>query len=88
MNYQAGRMLGLNQEEASVFEWQYGLTGDFGKALFGAIMLADGQNLALLQTAYPDEVNGFIKYRSMDGWWDEVKQKAQRSEAGKNLKFQ
>lgn len=79
MDYYAGKMLGLNKEEASVYEWQYHLTGDFGMALFGVIMLADFQHLAKLEQGFPDEVHGFLKYRNNTGWWKDVQKKAEDS---------
>ncbi len=67
---------GLTPEENAVFEWQYGYCGDFRKALWKAIMLADEFNLARLAKGFPTFVEGYIKYTRESGWWQEVQQKA------------
>ena len=48
--------------EQYVIQWQFGLLGDFRKALFDCIKLADVYNLARLNEVFPVEVDGFIQW--------------------------
>lgn len=66
---------GLEPEEAAVVEWQYGYCGDFHRALWGAIARADPVNLLRLESGFPVEVKGYIKYSQKYGWWQNVLKK-------------
>jgi len=66
----------MEAEERCIFEWQYRKMGSFKKALMEAICLADDDNIELLKLGFPDEVNGFIKYKSETDWWKRVQEKA------------
>ena len=70
---------GLTNQEWRVYEWQYGLCGDFRKGLWQAIIRADDHNLNLLALGFPDEVNGYRKYAEEPGWWQEVEAKANQT---------
>jgi len=66
----------LTPEEKAMFEWQYRMMGDFRTALMKTICLADVNNLAKLESSFPDEVNGYRKYSQESGWWKKVQNKA------------
>jgi hypothetical protein len=66
----------LNTGERFVFEWQYGMQGDFKAALVVAILKADTMNKARLARAFPDEVQAVVAYQTIDGWWQAVEEKA------------
>jgi hypothetical protein len=55
-----------------IYEWQYGMAGDFKTALAEAMCKADNTNLAKLALGFPAEVDAFIKYSRVNGWWQEV----------------
>ena len=65
----------LTEEEIAVYNWQFGLQGDFFTALWNAIIKADAQNLAQLSLAFPNEVSGYQKYTRQNGWWEQVVKK-------------
>lgn len=67
---------GLTQEEQAVFEWQYGMCGDFKRALWKAICQADDENKGRLARAFPVEVKGYLRYAYESGWWQRVEEKA------------
>lgn len=64
----------LDPEQRAVVYWQYKLYGGFYKALFDAVCRADNYNLRQLSLGFPNEVNGYIKYKDVPGWWDNVQQ--------------
>ena len=66
----------LNPTERALVEWQYGLCGDFQKALWEAICRAAEANLEKLRLGFPIEVEGYILYLSSPGYWKEVCEKA------------
>lgn len=66
----------LNKSEEFIFMWQYRLLGHFRTALIEAICRADDDNLARLRLGFPDEVEGYINYSRVAGWWTEVQRKA------------
>lgn len=68
----------LPPEERAVYEWQYRMCGGFTAALWEAIARADTYNLAKLRRAFPVEVDGFIAFSTIDGWWPAVDAKVQR----------
>lgn len=70
--------LHLTNEETVVLNWQYNLHSEFHKALFALIVLAIDENLEKLRTVYPDEVNGFEKWKYKEDWWSKVQEKARR----------
>ncbi len=70
----------LTPEEDWIVQWQYRYVGDFHKALFEAICMADEKNLDKLTLGFPDEVSGYKKYTCQQGWWQEVKRKIGKSD--------
>lgn len=70
--------LHLTEEELAVLNWQYKLHGEFQHALFTAITLAVDDNLEKLRTVYPNEVNGFEKWKCKEDWWGKVQDKARK----------
>lgn len=71
----------LPKVERSVVEWQFGLCGDFMSAIWKAISLADEENLARLQLAFPTQVLGYKCYTRTPGWWDRVRKMIETCEA-------
>ena len=53
-------------EEKWVIKWQFRLLGDFHRALFDAIKLADEHNLARLAEGFPSQVAGFMAWHAGD----------------------
>lgn len=66
----------LSKSEEFVILWQYRMSGHFKTALADAIGLADEGNLEKLRLGFPDEVQGYINYTQVEGWWKEVQRKA------------
>lgn len=66
--YMAER-LGMSRDKAFIVEWQYGYAGGFTKALIGAMVVADDFNLEKISKGFPEEVNGYKKYRNEYNWW-------------------
>lgn len=62
----------LNEEQKAVYDWNYRVVGGFKKALWEAITMADDQDLKALEAGFPVEVGGYLKYRKVRGWWQEV----------------
>ncbi len=52
--------------EKAVIRWQYRFLGDFGVALWDAIVRADDDNLARLHLGFPTEVDGFLAWNKGD----------------------
>jgi len=65
----------LTEGEAFIYRWQYRMLGDFSTALIIAIQRADDRNLDRLARGFPVEVNAYLKYRNIEGWWQEVERK-------------
>ena len=66
----------LEPYELAVFKWKHNLYGHFYTALFDAIKLADDSNLNKLIKGFPNEVEGFNKFRLVPMWWPGVERKA------------
>ena len=66
----------MNRGELFVVKWQYRLHGTFFTHLANAIARADEDNLDRLKRGFPDEVNGYVNYKAMKGWWETTRQKA------------
>jgi hypothetical protein len=66
----------LSPQERFIMEWQYGIMGDFEKSLIRTISLAGEVNLLNLSRAFPMEVEGYINFTRIDGWWQNVQRKA------------
>jgi len=66
----------LDDVEKELIDWQYGLCGDFRKALWEAICRADDDNLTRLRIVFPNQVNGYIRYTQESGYWSKVQAKA------------
>ena len=67
----------LNPAERFIWEWRRGRVSDFRRALIHTIQRADVQNLEKLRLGFPDEVEAWVSYKQVDGWWDEVQRKAE-----------
>ena len=59
----------LDEEQRALVEWQYRLCGDFKMALWKTIALADDSNLERLKSAFPLQVDAFLKYATITGYW-------------------
>ena len=59
----------LDAEQKACVEWQYRMLGDFRKALWTAITLADDDNLSQLKFAFPVEVAAYLNFTRKPGWW-------------------
>lgn len=59
----------LNEGERSLVNWQYNMMGGFESALWDAIKRADEGNLARLALGFPEHVEAYINYASVNGWW-------------------
>ena len=66
----------LAKSEEFILMWQYRMLGHFKTALMEAICLADDGNLARLRLGFPNEVDGYINYTQVNGWWQVVQKKA------------
>lgn len=65
----------LTKSEEFIVKWQYHLLGHFKTALIEAISLADECNLEKLRLGFPEEVEGFLSYSQIGGWWQKVQRK-------------
>ncbi len=70
----------LTKGEAFIVMWQYQLLGDFKTALIHAIMVADESNLEKLRLGFPDEVESYLDYSRVDGWWRDLQSKIGKEE--------
>ncbi len=68
----------LTSAEKFVWKWRNNKLSEFKSALLHAIQHADVQNLKNLRLGFPDEVEGFVSYRLIPGWWDTVEDKMSR----------
>ena len=65
-----------------LIEWQYRFSGDFNRALFETICLADKINMARLYRGFPLEVDAYLKYTRKEGWWQKIQKGLFSSENG------
>lgn len=65
----------LTKGERFIFEWQYGMSGGFMRALARVITLADDINLARLAKGFPEEVKACKKFFYEEDWWERVVEK-------------
>ncbi len=65
----------LTPAEKFIWEWMNVRLGGFKMALLGAIQEADIHNLEKLRLGFPDEVEGYVFYRLIPGWWDALEAK-------------
>lgn len=63
---------GFSKPEAFIIEWKYGYGGGFTIALAELLAIADNNNLEKLHLAFPDEVEGYINYSKVHGWWQNL----------------
>lgn len=68
----------LNKGERFIYDWQYHMSGGFFGALADLLSRADDRNLSKLSEGFPDEVDAYIRYSREAGWWESVKQKANK----------
>lgn len=62
--------------EEFILHWQYGMLGGFRSRLVEAIAKADDGNLARLRLGFPDEVDAFLSYSRVSGWWGQLQERA------------
>ncbi|MEE9556205.1 MAG: hypothetical protein V3V76_03005 [Candidatus Adiutricales bacterium] len=65
----------LNPAEKFVWTWRRGRMSDFRRALIHLIQRADVHNLEKLRLGFPDEVEGYVSYRLIPGWWDDIERR-------------
>lgn len=65
----------LTVEERFIYDWQHDMLGGFSSKLMAAIVAADMDNLNRLGAGFPIEVNGYINFTRIDGWWEKVQKK-------------
>ena len=75
----------LRPEEAWIVKWQYQLLDGFDKKLFETIVLADESNLKRLHLGFPDQVNGYLQYTRLPGWWPSIQEKIGMAKALKEV---
>ena len=63
---------GLDDQEASIVEWQFHYTGGFTTNLWQTIISADDDNLVRIGRGFPVHVSAYIKFRGTPGWWERV----------------
>ena len=73
---------GMTVGETFVLKWQYDLHGHFFSALVRAICIADTKHRSRLMMGFPQEVEAMNKYWHVEGWWDELDEKAKAQEWG------
>lgn len=64
---------GFSKPEAFVIEWKYNYGGSFTMALAELLAIADNNNLEKLRLAFPDEVEGYVNYTKVRGWWQDLR---------------
>ena len=62
----------LNPAERFIWKWRRGRMSDFNRALIHTLQRADVQNLERLRLGFPEEVEGYVSYRLIPGWWDDI----------------
>lgn len=68
----------LTKGERFIIDWQYHMAGDFMTALVEAIARADMKNLEKLAEGFPEEVEAYINFSQIDGWWQALQKKVGR----------
>jgi predicted DNA-binding protein len=63
----------MNASEKRLCDWQFELSGSFYYHLFEAISRADRVNIECLRNGFPQEVNAYHNYSTVDGYWDKLK---------------
>jgi hypothetical protein len=61
--------------ERELFFYTRGTAGGFYTKLVDAFMHADGGNTARLLQAFPDELTPVHKYRSEEGYWEDLQER-------------
>ncbi len=69
----------LTPPERFIWDWLNVKLGGFKMALLSAIREADIQNLEKLRLGFPVEVEGWVDYKQITGWWEVVQLKAGKS---------
>jgi len=65
----------LSPAERFIWKWRKDRMSDFKQALIHIIQQADVHNLEKLRLGFPDEVEGYVSYRLIPGWWDALEAK-------------
>ena len=72
-------MSDLTPAEEFIWKWRNEQLSGFRWSLLNTIQQADIHNLEKLRLGFPDEVEGWVSYKWITGWWDEVEQKGGRN---------
>lgn len=70
----------LTPDEKFIWEWQRGRASDFYRLLIKLIMRADVQNLERLRLGFPYEVEGYVSYHMIPGWWSDLEARMDEDE--------
>jgi hypothetical protein len=62
----------MTEAERKLCDFKYNRSGGFYMALWEAIFRADGNNLAKLSKGFPEEVQAYMNFSRVDGWWDKL----------------
>jgi len=68
----------LNQGEIELFYFIQGKSGSFSTNLFNLIASADGHNKQKLAQGFPNEVQAFINYQTVPGYWEYLQERMSR----------
>lgn len=68
----------LTQGEKSLYNWQFRQHGSFFNHVWLAISVADEYHLERMRLAFPSEVEAYINYARVRGWWDELLERVGR----------
>ena len=60
----------LSLGERHLFDWYYKVAGGFFGSLFDLMSHADSENLQKLSKAFPEEVEAFMNYRNVPGYFE------------------
>ncbi len=69
----------LTEAETLLCKWQYNMIGDFYTSLIRAMMRADIHNQAKLSLAYPDLMKVIVRYKTEDGYWQNLQKEWEES---------
>lgn len=71
--------LKLTIGEAFIYSWQRsGEFGHFKEALINLLVRANKKELDKLATIYPNEVQAYVSYRNIPGWWEKLEEKVEK----------
>ncbi|MBW2621300.1 MAG: hypothetical protein JRD68_00210 [Deltaproteobacteria bacterium] len=71
-------MSDLTPAKEFIWKWRNRQLSGFGLALLHLIQQADVHNLERLRPAFPEEVEGYMSYKLIPGWWDDLEARMRR----------